>query len=409
MKRLALVLVAYSATALAIASYSLTTTIPWTPKNSTLVDQGAVVNGTYYLSDRTNGVVHIVDLASGTETGRISGFAGTHFVNGTVNKPTSGPNGLLPIPGRNELYAGDGDGSVKVIDLSNHTIVDIIKLGISKRADEMIYDAQRKLAVVTGPDDDIAVAVFISVTDRTIVGRISFPNATNGIEQPAWNPTDGAVYMSVPETDANPGGEIDVIDTSTFKVTKILPEPECNSAGIVFGPTQQLLLGCSGDSILADGVAHALIMDVTTGKISATVSGVGGADQVTYNPTTNWYYLADYQNLANGSKTGAPEPKLAIIDAATGKLVQTITTDNVTAQSVAVDPKSNKLIIPLAAHGIAIYDLTNSTSTSASTSAASSPAASATAKSGAAKDGFVSFVVLFAAAGAAAVAGVACN
>ena len=112
---------------------------------------------------------------------------------------------------------------MKVIDLRNLTIVDVIKLGISKRADEMTYDAKRKLAVVTGPDDDIPVAMFISVTDRRIVGNVSFPNATNGIEQPAWNPTDAAVYMSIPETNANPGGEVDVIDPSTFKITKILP------------------------------------------------------------------------------------------------------------------------------------------------------------------------------------------
>jgi hypothetical protein len=171
---------------------------------------------------------------------------------------------------------------------------------------------------------------------------------------------------------------------------------------LAFGPTQQLLLGCSQDSILADGVAQALIIDVTTGKISATVKGVGGADQVVYNPTKNWFYLASYQNLANGSKTGAPDPKLAIIDAGTGTLVQTLTTDNVTAQSVAVDPKTNKLIVPIAASGIVIFELTNSTSTSTSTT--SQPTASTTAKSGAARGGFVSRIILI---GAAVVAGIA--
>jgi hypothetical protein len=135
-------------------------------------------------------------------------------------------------------------------------------------------------------------------------------------------------------------------------------------------------------------------MDVTTGNISKTVKGVAGANQVTYNPTTNWFYLADYQNLANGSKTGAPVPKLTIIGAATGTLVQTITTENITAQSVAVDPKTNKLIIPLAASGIAIFDLTNSTSTppSPSTNATNKPTASVIATSSSAVRG--SFVPL---------------
>jgi DNA-binding beta-propeller fold protein YncE len=77
--------------------------------------------------------VHIVDLASFTETGCISGFVGATIINGTVNKPTSGPNGLLCIPDRNELYVGNGDGSVKVVGLTNNSIVATIPLGISNR------------------------------------------------------------------------------------------------------------------------------------------------------------------------------------------------------------------------------------------------------------------------------------
>lgn len=137
----------------------------------------------------------------------------------------------------------------------------------------------------------------------------------------------------MPETNDNPGGEIDVIDPSTFKVTRILPVPECSSHGIAFGQSQQLLLGCSQDSILAFGVSHTLIMDATTGNITATINGVGGADGVVYDPTTNYFYVADYQDQVNGSKTGAPDPKLAIIDAGTGTLVQTTTIDNITARS----------------------------------------------------------------------------
>jgi DNA-binding beta-propeller fold protein YncE len=275
-----------------------------------------------------------------------------------LDKPTSGPNGLLLIPDRDELYVGDGDGTVKIIDLQTLTIVDTIQLPLQRRADEMTYDATRKLAVVTGPDDDLAKLIFISVADRTVVGVLPFPDATNGIETPAWNPCDGKVYQSVPETNANPGGEIDVVDTLTMQVTKILPTPKCNSHGIVFGPHQQLLLGCSQDSILTFSVANTLIMDVTTGKIIATIKGNSGADAVAYDPNTNFYYVADFRNLVGGIPTGEPDPLVAIINAHTKKLIQTIKTDNITAQSVAVDPKTNKLIIPLAASGINIFDLT---------------------------------------------------
>lgn len=210
--------------------------------------------------------MHIADLASSTETGQIHGFVGATIVNGTVNKPTSGPNGLLYIPDRNELYVGDGDGSVKVVDLGNLTVVDTIPVGISTCAVEMTYDANNKLAMVTGPEADIAILAFISVTDRQVVHKVSFPNATSGIEQPAWNPSDGLVYVSVPETNDNPGGEIDVPETTNFTTVKIFPVSDCSSHGIVFGLNQQLFFGCSQDAILADSVGHTLVIDVTTGE-----------------------------------------------------------------------------------------------------------------------------------------------
>ena len=306
--------------------YFLAATVPWQPKNSISVDQGAVFNGIYYLSDRGNGVVHVVDLTTATEITRIGGFVGLKYVNGSIDKPTSGPAGVLVIPDRNELWAGDGNGTVKVIDLHTNTIVDIIDLHLTRRADEMAYDPLKQVAAVTGGDEDIPIIIFISVTDRQILGNITFPTATNGIEQPTWNPTDGNFYVSVPETVANPGGEVDVLDAPGLKISRVLPEPKCNSAGIIFGPPQQLLLGCSQDCINNFNVSNTLIMDVTTGAITATIPGVAGGDQVAYDPTLKFFYVSDYQMLAGGLSTGAADPLLAIINARSGKLVQTIRT-----------------------------------------------------------------------------------
>ena len=177
-------------------------------------------------------VLHIVDLAYSTETGQITGFRGAMIIKGTANSSTSGPNGLLYISGHNELYVGDGDGSVKIVDLSNNTVVGTVPLGISKRADEMTYDTNNKLAIVTGPDDDIAILPFISVTDRKVIHKVSSDNALNSIEQPAWNPADSLVCVSVPDSNVNPGGEIDIIETMSFTSTKILPVANYSSHGI---------------------------------------------------------------------------------------------------------------------------------------------------------------------------------
>ncbi|KAK9320379.1 YVTN repeat-like/Quino protein amine dehydrogenase [Lipomyces orientalis] len=351
---------------LADVSYRRRNIVPWEPKNATSVDQSVINHGTYYLSDRTNNVVHVVDIASGTLTTDIKGFVGVNLVNGKPDNAVSGPNGLLVIPDRNELYVGDGDGTVKVVDLRNNTVVASIHTGSVTRADELAYDAKRQLIAVTNPEETTAKIAIISVADRKVLGNVTFPNATNGVEQPAWNTIDGYIYVSVPETTANPGGEIDVVDPEQFEIIKVLPEPECNSHGIVFGPNQQLLLGCSQDSILTYGTAHVAIMDIRTGNITSTINGVAGADQVVYDPTANLYYVSAYQNTANGTKQGMPDPILAIIDAATGDLVQTIPTDNVTAHSVAVDPKTNTLVVPLANIGITIFDLIDSTNSTGS-------------------------------------------
>ncbi|KAK9311890.1 YVTN repeat-like/Quino protein amine dehydrogenase [Lipomyces starkeyi] len=361
--KLSLFLLLLPVTVLADVSYHMRTVVPWEPKNATSVDQSVINNGYYYLSDRSNAAVHVVNIASGTLTADITGFIGLNIVNGKPDNGISGPNGLIVVPDRNELYVGDGDGTVKVVDLRNNTVVASIHTGAATRADEFAYDSSRQLIAVTNPEETIPIVTIISVANHTVLGNITFPNATNGIEQPAWNPIDGYVYVSVPETNANPGGEIDVVDTEQFKIIKVLQQPNCNSHGIVFGPYEQLLLGCSQDSIFTYGTAHIAIMDVSTGNITATIPGIAGADQVTYDPTTNFYYVSAYQNTADGTKQGAKDPILGIIDAGTHSLVQTIPTDNITAHSVAVDPKTNTLVVPLANVGIALYDIGDSATT----------------------------------------------
>ena len=139
----------------------------------------------YYLSDRTNAVVHIVNLAFFTKTGQITSFRGVTIINGTVNKPMLGPNSLLYILGHNKLYIKDKNNSVKIIDLSSNTIVDTIPLGIFKHTDEITYNMNNKLTIVIGPDNNIVILVFIFVTDRKVIYKVSFDNITNGIEQSA--------------------------------------------------------------------------------------------------------------------------------------------------------------------------------------------------------------------------------
>ena len=66
---------------------------------------------------------------------------------------------------------------------------------------------------------------FISTTDQTIVSQLPFPDATNGIEQPAYSPTTGRFYVAIPQTEANPGGEIAVLSPGRKTFEGAFPLP----------------------------------------------------------------------------------------------------------------------------------------------------------------------------------------
>ena len=70
--------------------------------------------GLYALGDRTNNAIDLVDTHDNT----FLGFCGQgKFAGATGNNNTSGPDGVL-IRDSRELWAGDGDSTVKVFDVA---------------------------------------------------------------------------------------------------------------------------------------------------------------------------------------------------------------------------------------------------------------------------------------------------
>ena len=139
---------------------------------------------------------------------------------GTVNNNISGPDGVTSH-GR-WLYAGDGDSTLKVIDLnasSASAIKQTISTGGTTRVDEMALttdgklllaannaedppfgtlfrangDARNEFDVDPEQDDDLAMTSF-----RRVLGL--------SIEQPAWDPKTKRFYVSIPIIANNPPG-----------------------------------------------------------------------------------------------------------------------------------------------------------------------------------------------------------
>jgi DNA-binding beta-propeller fold protein YncE len=309
-------------------------TIPGKPLTSFDISFVERSSQTYYLADRSNAAIDIVDASTNTYVTRVTGFVGF-----TGNNDTSGPNGVLVVHDRDEAWAGDGNSTVKVIDLRTNTIVSTISTGGTARADELAYDQRDKLVLIANDADGPPFATLIDTQSRTVVARIDFADATDGLEQPVWDPETQLFYLSVPATVADPGGAVAVIDPRTRSRVGRFPVQNCGPAGLALGPKQQLLLGC-GDPTAVQ------IMDARTGTVVATIPQVSGADEVWYNPGDKHWYVA-----ARDNPTG---PVLGIIDAMTDTWIQNVTTGP-RAHSVAANPINDEIFVPLRGMGIGVY------------------------------------------------------
>ena len=161
------------------------------------------------------------------------------------------------------------------------------------------------------------------------------------------------------------------INPSSGAVEVLFTVKFCQPAGLTVGPNQDLLIGCSvvfdtvGDAwSLANPLTKptattaaptSIIMDAKNGSIDKTVKGVGGNDEVWFNPGDGRYYLAA-RNQPGG-------PVLGVIDAKSQKLIQVVPTVNMatvpspspqpgTAHSVAADPHNNHVFVPLPANNV---------------------------------------------------------
>lgn len=303
----------------------------------------------YYLADRTNKGIDVVDTMANRFLYRL---AQGQFVGFTGKTDTSGPNGVLLIADQQIAWAGDGHSRVQVVDARTGLVLATISTGTTaNRADELSYDPVDHLIAIANNADDPPFLTFISTTDRRVVGKIVYPDATDGLEASVYDPKSGMFYLSVPETKAEPGGRIDRIDPKAMRISASYPLSNCHPAGLTVGPRQELMIGCDG--ISAGWHAQSLIIDSRDGHVVATITQAGGSDQVWYNPGDNHYYLAARNMTATGMKGGPPTPVLGVVAAATNLWIENLPTGT-NAHSVAADPTNNRVFVPVPT-GIAVF------------------------------------------------------
>jgi DNA-binding beta-propeller fold protein YncE len=318
-----------------------TISIPGAPLNSFDISFIDHASGLYFLADRSNKGIDIVDTKKGAWIGRVEGMVGPIMKkDGTCcNNDASGPNGVL-VAGK-EIWIGDGDSTVKVADLKTMKITDTIKTGGMHRADELGYDPKDGVIAIANNADEPPFLTFISTKPgHKIIGKLVMEHFTDGMEQTAYNPADGLFYTDVPELDKDKTkGGLLVTDPKTAKVVKMISVDSCVPHGIAFGKNGMVFLGCNAGAARLGLPAKQVVVDVKSGKTVAEITGIGGSDESAVNNKLDQYYGA-----LNGNPDG---PILAVIDAKTNKLVQKIPTGP-GAHSVAASEANGRVYVPIA-------------------------------------------------------------
>jgi hypothetical protein len=325
--------------------------------------------GIYAFADRTNASVDVFALndnefVDGVRNPnfpdqisllfQVHGFAGAF-----ANHAISGPDGLIVV-NHSEIWAGDGNSTVKVINIASHQITDIIPTGGVERADEGVYDSDDQVVLIA--NDAETPFPFISLISAVpnqsgihkVLGRITFdgslsvtsegkpiqlPAATNGIEASQYDPATRMLYLDLPQNGSNENvGATVVINPRTFTVEKVFTILGCQPTGMAIGPNNQALLGCSATNDAAATPLPAQVISLITGKKLATFP-IKGNDEVWFDPGDDNYFAAGETNVPTS---------LGIIHANTltfDEIIRTVPG----AHSVAADSISNRVFVPLGA------------------------------------------------------------
>ncbi len=302
----------------------------------------------YFIADRSNASVDIISGSSLTVVGQAQGFTGQG-----ATTSVSGADGVVAVTvaGTTTLYAGDGNSTLKVFNVTNPaapSLLQTISTGGAFRVDEMAYAPATHQVIAANNADAPAFATIFSTTNGTTpvsiqTTGIKVPGAAagDGMEQPVWNPNTNSFWVSVPAIAGNaPGGLVQISTTGA-----ILSTIDFGAQGIVSCSPTGLALGASGNLMVGCGnkPTQTILVNPATGNIINTFAAVSGADEVWFDPTSGDFYVTGAD--ASGNRV------ITLISDATQLVVQSITlpiSQLSNAHSVAVDSLNGDIFVPLA-------------------------------------------------------------
>jgi hypothetical protein len=322
----------------------------------------------YYLGDRSNKGIDIIDTQSLTFKRTIFGFVGIVLKGTGVDNAHSGPDGVASH-GR-WLYAGDGDSTLKVIDLNTSPpIKQTISTGGTTRLDELALTSDGTVLIAANNAEDPPFATLFRAngdapssnvfkTGKIVVQSSVVPAGFGlSLEQPTYDPTTKRFFTSIPVIAENPPGcnygqlaSAITCDGGVLVTNPVAPDlapglfnpatnngvvklHACGPNGATVGPNDAILLGCTPANNPSNTTS--LVINGTT-KNQTNIGGITGSDEVWYNSGDYRYYTASSRAIGG--------PALGVIDA-TSILLETIPQSS-GSHSVAADSKRNLIFVP---------------------------------------------------------------
>jgi hypothetical protein len=269
------------------------------------------------------------------------GASGGVGLSTTVPVDTVGATFPCPDPSNPHVFSGVSGGAANAA------------LGLPGLAGVRPSGATYTIPCHHGPIVDQTTGAFCNqaTPGSTCAGAI----APAGLGGMVWNSNTGHLLQSnencigitnigcVDEIDPRLGNPNGPVVVNSFVM------PNCMPTSLTQGPGNNFLVGCADH----DGEAfppNEYVIDGSAGTILATITNVGGVDEVWYNSGDNRYYVAA-RDMPNG-------PVLGVIDAATNVWLENVTT-NANSHSLAVDSSNNHVFVPLQAGGICTSQSSN--------------------------------------------------
>jgi hypothetical protein len=319
----------------------------------------------YYLADRSNNAVDVID----TTDGSFVMFLGHGAFAGVIAAPPfppgpnrSGPNGVVTDDDGN-VWVGDGlingvgHSSLKAFNPTTGVMIANIDNGGAGRADELAFGRTGggRILIANPNEPTTAFVTLVNTQTKMILRQVRYDAPANaagvppaghgfntffgtptpsqhGLEQPAF--LNGKFYLNVPATVQNTGGELDVSDPNTGVITAVLPLATCGGTGLAALPHNELLVECGDSARILDAHGNELVR----------FPEFGASDQIWFNPGDGRAYFALPPNAT--LRPGIPAGLGALDVANRRSLGITPAAGAQGLHSIAADAHNNRIFIP---------------------------------------------------------------